>query len=69
MEKDWVSVFSTSEPYKADIAKQLLEENEIQSVVINKKDSSYLTFGETEVYVRRINALRAKNLLKELDSE
>ena len=64
MEKDWILVFSTGQPYQAELARQLLEENNIQAVVINKKDSSYLAFGETEVYVRRDDIIRAKNLVK-----
>lgn len=68
MEKDWVMVFSTSQPYLAELAKQALEENQIRAVIINKQDSSYRAFGETEVYVQRDHAVRARNLVKNLSS-
>lgn len=62
-----MSVFSTNREYIAEIAKGILKENEIEAVILNKKDSSY-TFGEIELFVNRDNAIRAKYLLKELDS-
>ena len=51
MEKDWKQVFLAGELYQAEIARELLENNGINAVVINKKDSSYLAFGNLEVYV------------------
>lgn len=47
------------------MAKQILEENEITAVVVNRKDSSYL-FGEVAVYTEPENAERAKELLKDI---
>ena len=44
--------------------KGLLANNEINSVVINKQDSSYM-FGEHEVYVNRNDVVKAKFVLKE----
>ncbi|HHJ10770.1 MAG TPA: DUF2007 domain-containing protein [Bacteroidetes bacterium] len=67
MEKDWVKLFSTDRPYQAELARQILEENGIQAVVINKKDSSYLMFGETEVYVNQDEVIKAKQLIKTLE--
>lgn len=68
MEKDWVMIFSTDQPYQAELAKQILEENRITPVVMNKRDSSYNTFGEFEVYVARKDVVRGKYLLKNLES-
>lgn len=65
MEKDWVKVFESPEELKIEIARQLLEENEIDSVVINKRDRSY-NIGDIELYVHRDNVIRAKQALKEL---
>jgi len=67
MEKDWIKLFSTDRPYQAELARQILEENGIQAVVINKKDSSYLMFGETEVYVNQDEVIKAKQLIKTLE--
>ena len=69
MEKNWVSIFSTDQPYLADIARQVLDENNISSIIVNRKDSSYQAFGEVELYVNRDQALRAKNLIKNINNE
>ncbi|MBP8959393.1 MAG: DUF2007 domain-containing protein [Bacteroidales bacterium] len=65
MEKDWVKVYESTEDFKIEIARILLEGNDIESVIINKKDRSY-RFGENELYVHRDNILKAKQLLKNL---
>ena len=62
MDKNWVKIFSTSESYKAEIHKGLLLENDIEAVIINKKDSAYL-FGELELYVHVDNVLKAKRII------
>lgn len=65
MDENWQEVFSTSHVWQAEMAKQILEENEITAVVINRKDSSYL-FGEVAVYAEIKNAEKAKELLKDI---
>jgi len=65
MEKDWVKIYETAEDVKIEIARILLEEQGIDSVILNKKDRSY-RFGEIELYVHRDNILKAKQLLKNL---
>ena len=69
MEKNWVSIFSTDQAYLADIARLVLDENNISSIILNRKDSSYQMLGEIELYVKRDEALRAKNLIKSIESE
>lgn len=68
MEKNWISIFSTDQPYLADIARLVLDENNISSIIMNKKDSFY-KIGEVDLYVNRDQALRAKNLIKNIGSE
>jgi hypothetical protein len=41
-----------------------LSENGIQSVIVNKIDSSYLNFGEAELNVKESDFERAKEILK-----
>jgi hypothetical protein len=65
MEKEWVKVFEAPDELKIDLARQLLANIEIDSVVINKKDRSY-GIGDIEIYVHRDNVIRAKQQLKEL---
>ena len=68
MEKGWVQVYSTDKMFQAEILKQVLSDNEIEAVIINKMDSSYKAFGEIEVYVKNDHVIKAKMLAKEFDS-
>jgi hypothetical protein len=66
MEKNWVCIYSTNVMYSAEIAKDILIGNNIDAVIINKKDSNYM-FGALEVYVERDDVIRGKLLLKHLE--
>ena len=67
MEKDWVIAKSFSKAYIADIAVEVLADNEIRGVIMNKKDSSYQTFGDIDVYVETANLEKAQKVLEELN--
>ena len=69
MEDNWISVYTTEHAWQAEIAKQILSESGIDAVVINKRDSSLLTFGEVKVYVSQENSEKSKELLKPLSLE
>ena len=64
MDGNWVLIYSTSQFYKAEIIKGMLEEQEIAAVVVNKQDSAYF-FGEVEVFVPADCAIKAKRLVNE----
>jgi hypothetical protein len=66
MENNWVCIYSTSELYQAEMAKEILYENSIASVIINKQDSTYL-IGFQEIYVERDLAVRAKHILQKAE--
>lgn len=66
MEKDWKQVFLSGEMYRAEMAKELLENNGIKAVVLNQKDSSYTSFGNIEVYVNKKDEEKANEILKNL---
>jgi len=66
MEKDWVIAYDTKQEYLAEIARSVLFDNDIESVIINKKDSIYNSFGDVEIYVNRDNLIRAKQILQKL---
>ena len=44
-------IYSTVNYAEANIIKGKLEENNIQTILLNKQDSSYLCLGEIELYV------------------
>ena len=47
----WFKLYSTKNYAEANILKGMLEENNIRAVILNKLDSSYLAFGDIELYV------------------
>lgn len=53
MEKNWMKIFSTTNYYQAEMVKQALIGHHIGSVLINKQDTAYRTFGEIEVYIHQ----------------
>jgi len=67
MEKNWVKIYESNNEVRIEMARQMLEDNDIESVIINKKDRAY-GFGEFELYCMRDYVIRAKLLLKELGS-
>ena len=58
-----IKLFSTENPNKAEIIKQMLEENDINVVLLNKQDSSYNMFGTIELYVEEVNIDSANSLI------
>jgi hypothetical protein len=53
MEKNWVKIYSSADYYKSEMIKQALAVNSIDTVLLNKQDSSYCTFGDIELYIRQ----------------
>jgi hypothetical protein len=60
----WVTLITSNKSYQLNIIEGRLSENGIQSVIINKIDSSYLNFGEAELNVKESDFERAKEILK-----
>ncbi|MDR1666554.1 MAG: DUF2007 domain-containing protein [Bacteroidales bacterium] len=63
MEK-WKCIYSTNQRYRAEIVKALLAEEDIEAVILDKKDSSYTVFGEIELFVQPENENLAVELIK-----
>lgn len=61
--KGWFKLYSTRNYAEANIIKGMLEENNIQVVILNNLDSSYVNFGDIELYVPDHLKDLAKNLL------
>lgn len=66
MEKGWKQVFLSGQLYKVEIAKSLLENNGINSVILNQVDSVYKIFGNIELFVCEEDEQKALEILKEL---
>jgi hypothetical protein len=63
---DWVRVYTFNREYKACLAVQLLADNDIEAVILNKMDSIYQD-GEIEIHVHTDQVIRAKMLLNEFE--
>jgi len=63
MEKDWVRIYKSANFYQSEIVKQMLLQHHIEAVLMNKQDSSYLSFGDIEVYVHQEDFNHAIELL------
>jgi hypothetical protein len=66
MEKGWEKIFFSGDQFKVIIARDLLAENDINAVIMNQKDSSYLTFGDVELYVEEQDEKKALQILDQL---
>ena len=65
---DWKIVYTTTNSYRAEIIKQVLESADIDAIILNKQDSSYL-IGEIYVSVNPDNFLKAKNIVEEFETQ
>jgi uncharacterized protein len=72
---DWVKVHETQSVSEAEILKGRLEENNIDAVIMNKKDSTIQVFGQVEIYVKpadeeaALKVLSAKEVIEENEAE
>lgn len=59
----WKKIFATRNHAEASIIQGMLEENNVPVQMMNKQDSSYLNFGDIELYVPDHLAETAKQLV------
>jgi hypothetical protein len=64
--KDWVKIQTFDRIHQAELRKDILEKNDIPSVIINEKDSLFL-IGEIELYVRQFDEAKARELIDEFN--
>ena len=67
MPTEQVSIYATGDPVSAEFVRQMLEENGIRALIMNKQDSFY-RHGDIELYTHRDNVIRAKKLIQEYES-
>jgi len=60
--KDWIKIKTYEKLYQAEIRKQILEQNDIEVIIINEKDSLFL-MGELELYVKSKDKSQAQAIL------
>lgn len=68
-EEKWVPVYSSGEQYIVKLAKQMLSDNNIESVIVNQQDSVFHhSHGNVELHVRDADEKKALLLIKEFSS-
>lgn len=67
MSSDWVLVYSVKELYLAEMAKKMLNDNGIDAVILNQKDSMY-PIGDIGVRVKIEYEDSAKLLIKQFEN-
>jgi hypothetical protein len=68
MSENWESIYSTDQFYEAEMVKNMMADNDIECVILNKQDSTY-RFGEIEVCVPTEDVFKAKQLITEFKGE
>lgn len=68
MEENWAKAYQSGQMIRAEIAREILEQNGIAAVIVNKKDSSYPIFGMCEVHVPAGDLLQAQTILTNEDA-
>jgi hypothetical protein len=63
MESNYTKIYQTSNPIQAEILMQMLQENNIKTVCMNKMDSSYHAFGLIEIYCHSNDVVTALHLI------
>ncbi len=66
MDNEQVHIYSLGNAYTIELVRQMLSDQNIQSYIINKRDSVYI-FGDIELYVHRDHVIRAKMLIREFE--
>lgn len=62
MEKGWIKIFTSSNFYQSEIVKQMLIENQIDAVLLNKQLSGY-NIGAVEVYIHQEDFSKAVEIM------
>ncbi len=61
----WSKVYESKKPYRAEIVKDVLEQNGIQTIIMDRKDSAYNIFGQLEVHVGVEEVLNALKIIED----
>ena len=65
MSNDWTKVATVGNIQKAEFIKGMLNENGIESNILNKRDSEIPSIGDVKIYVRKSDETQAKQLIDE----
>lgn len=66
MKRKWVKVVTTSNNIHATMLKNLLDNEGLEVVLVNKQDSAYVAIGEIELRVPHDQVIIAKRILQKV---
>lgn len=61
--EDWVLVYSSADRLHAHILASILQEHHLQTILLNKQDSSYQLFGNYEIFVPEEEMYKARQII------
>ena len=64
---EFIKVYEATKLYEAELVVGLLSVNDIEAVIVNKRDSQYYMFGYVEVHVAANNAEKALEIIAKRD--
>ena len=62
MKQDWIKIYTSNDFYKSELVKQVLIDNEIDAVIMNKQGFPY-QIGEVEVYINGLHFQQAIEII------
>ena len=62
----WICIYKSNNKFDAEVVKGNLESNDFPCVMINKQDSSYMSFGYVELHVPEEFKTQAETILKDI---
>lgn len=65
MENNWTCIYTSNQLHLVEIVKAVLNDNAIEARVIDKRDSSYISIGDIEVYVPTDLSVLARMIIQE----
>lgn len=64
--ENWIKIQTFDRLHQAELRKTILEQNDIQAIVVNERDSLFL-IGEIELYVKKEDEARAHAIIDEFN--
>lgn len=65
MNEDWVKIMDSSEGLAINLASAKLDDEGVQNVILDKKDSAYVVIGRAELYVLKTDEEKARKIIQE----
>jgi hypothetical protein len=62
MEAGWIKIYTSADFFKSELVRQVLVDNEIESILLNKQGFPY-RLGEVEVYIHEENFQKALEII------